>query len=67
MSSRGHWETLQVYKVGTATDWKEMDRQDAAAAKSGGVPEYQSKGYVDMSHKPADWGSGLPGGNADDD
>jgi hypothetical protein len=55
-SSTAHWEVLKVYK--------EMDRQDAAAAASGTIPEYQRTGIVDMSRRtPATPKSGSKGGS----
>lgn len=45
MSSKEHFETLKAYK--------QMDRMDAYAAKTGGKPAYEkSGGIVDMGWAP---------------
>lgn len=57
MSSKEHFEAMQAYK--------QMDKMDAYASRSGTQPAYQQSGVVDMGWSAPDNGSkGSTGGGS---
>ena len=56
MSSKEHFETMQMYK--------ELDRQDKAAASAGVQPTYQQTGVYEKGWQPASSSSGPSSSNA---